>query len=112
MIVKKAGGKVIGGQLTVAEKKALRIELLKEQAEINRQNWTEIDAIFLWWLHEKLGFGPKRLKEFYQDFGPAFRELNERYEMGEEESPWLCTHKLKEIGVNLEEWAKENKPDN
>lgn len=34
MLVKKAGGKVIGASLTVAEKKAMQIEIQKELADL------------------------------------------------------------------------------
>lgn len=108
MYVKKAGGKIFGADLTAAEKKALKIELGKAMAEFDRKNLIEIDALMLWWLHEKLGFGVKRLREFYVGFNQAFEGMIQHYEMGELDGSWLCTEKLKTIGVDLEEWAKED----
>lgn len=107
MLVKKAGGKVYGAEFTAAEKKAMELEIKRELIELDQKNHLEIDALFLWWLHEKLGFGPKRLKEFYMDFEQAFKDLLGRYEMTDTDGAWLCTYKLKEIGVDLEAWMKE-----
>lgn len=107
MIVKKAGGKVIGANLTAAEKKALDIEIKKELVNFNRQNWIEIDALFVWWVRRRLHFGEKRLKKFYFEFHEEFRKLIERYELGSEDGPWLCTEQLKEEGFDLEAWHDE-----
>lgn len=108
MFVKKAGGRVIGAELTVAERKAMNIEIQKDLAEFNRKNAIEIDALFIWWLRRKLGFGPKRLKEFYLDFSEAFEALIAHYEMPKTEGVWLCTEQLKEEGIDIEEWVKES----
>lgn len=31
--------------------------------------------------------------------------------MDNSDQPWLCTYKLKEIGIDLEEWRKEKEND-
>ena len=108
MQVKKAGGKVFGANLTAAEKKALDIEMRRYFAEYDRKNIQEVDAIVLWVLHEKFGFGPARLRRFFDIFNSSVKELIDRYEMEKTEDAWLCTYKLKEIGVDIEKWYKEN----
>ena len=35
-------------------------------------------------------------------------ELKERYEM-ENEEVWLCTHKLKALGIDVDAWASEGR---
>lgn len=108
MIVKKAGGKVFGAHLTVAEREALNIEIHKEFAEYTRKHSREIDALFLWFLHEEFGFGVDRLKRAFNRFAPCLEELCNRYEMTSQgDDVWLCTQKLKEYGADLEEWEKE-----
>ena len=62
MIVKKAGGKVYGADLTAAERKAMNIEIQKQLAEYTRKHALEIEWRFLWYLHEEYGFGLRRLK--------------------------------------------------
>ena len=108
MIVKKAGGKVYGATLTAAEKKAINIEVQKRLVEHTVKHALEIDALFLWYLHEELGFGIKRLKKVFFGFAPKIDELCDRYEMHDEgDDIWLCTQKLKELGVDLEQWDRE-----
>lgn len=109
MYVKKAMGKVYGADFTAAERKAMQIEIRKEMADFNRKNLNEIDAIILWWLHEKLGFGKKRILDFYKDFVESYEQLNKRYEMCDkpEDEIWLCTELLKRYGIDIRELRKE-----
>ena len=109
MYIKKARGKILGADLTAAERKALDIEIQKQFAEISRKHATEVDALFLWCLHTQCGFGYKRLKRFYDAFSLTINDLSNRYEMKDAEQFWLCTRMLKEYGVDLEEWRKEKK---
>ena len=81
MRVKKAGGRIFGGAMSAAEKKAMDLEIQRQLAEYDRKHMVEIDAMILWVLHEQFGFGAKRL--------------------------WLCTQMLKRIGVDVEQWHKE-----
>ena len=86
-------------------------EIRNQLAEYDRKNELEIDAMVLWVLHEQFGFGPKRLRHFYDAFSYAMDELVNRYVMDDSDQPWLCTYKLKEIGIDLEEWRKEKEND-
>lgn len=104
MFIKKSNGKVFGANLTAAEQKALDIEIRKRMAEFNRNNINELDAVILWTLHDKFGFGRRRLRRFYDAFFVSLHELCERYEMKENEQIWLCTQKLKDYGVDIQEW--------
>lgn len=107
MEFKRSGRKIFGVRLTSEERRALDEEIRHRLAEWNRKDAMEIDAIILWQLHTKLGFGKKRLKEFFDSFRPEARALLDRYEMSEEDQIWLRTRELKSIGVDLEEWYKE-----
>jgi hypothetical protein len=82
-------------------------------AEIRRQKkqWTEdmeknVDVAVLWALHDLCGFGEKRLKDFFDGFNRIYKELVAHYDM-ESDMPWVYEQKLKEIGVNVAEWRKE-----
>lgn len=92
------------------EKKAMQKEVLRELAEYDRKHFTELDAVVLWSLHTSCGFGPKRLKRFYDAFYGEMQALLDRYEMDNSDIFWLCTYKLKEeCGVNLDEWRTKHK---
>lgn len=108
MIPKKIAGKIYGAHLTPDEKKALTIEIQKIYAELNVKNSNEIDATFLWYMHTQFGFGHKRLKLLHRLFRPAINALCERYEMTDDgDELWLSTYKLKEYGIDIEEWNRE-----
>lgn len=109
MRVKKTGGKVFGASLSAAEKKAMDLEIQRELAEYDRKHLAEMDAMILWVLHEQFGFGPKRLRRYYNGFHAAVGGLLERYEMGQDDDVWLCTQMLKRIGVDIEAWHKETR---
>lgn len=51
MRIKKAAGKVYGAAMTVAEKKAMNLEIQRQLAEYDKKHATEIDALILWVLH-------------------------------------------------------------
>lgn len=108
MNVKKIGGKVYGASFTAAERKALDIEIMKQLAEYTRKHALELDAVFLLWLHEELGFGTKRLKKAFMSLARPVEAMCDKYEMhNESDALWLCTQRLKEIGIDLEQWDKE-----
>lgn len=108
MKVKKYHNTIFGMDLSSAEEKALNIEIQKKYAEYDRKNAIEVDAIAMVVLHEQFGFGAERLKKFYLAIKPEIDKLVSRYEMEEGDAIWLCTNKLKGIGVDLEAWHKES----
>lgn len=107
MMIKKYGGKIYGADLTQAEKKAMNMEIQRQLAEYDRKHMLEIDALVLWQLHEQLGLGPKRLKQFHDNFVPAMDALIARYKLDDVDQIWICTHLLKEYGVDIEKWNRE-----
>lgn len=51
----------------------------------------------------------KRLRAFYDYFSTEIKALVNRYEMNADDSVWLCTRKLKDYGIDISEWNKEEK---
>ena len=111
MRVKKSGGKIFGADLTVAERKALNMEIKRQMAEYDRKHKNELEAMVLWQLHEQLGFGVQRLKKFYYNFNPIVDELIERYQLEEDDGIWICTLKLKDLGIDIEEMSADGRED-
>lgn len=107
MRVKKASGRIFGSAMSAAEKKAMNLEIQRQLAEYDQKHLFEIDAMILWVLHERFGFGPKRLRQYYDSFRNCTNELVKRYEMDSGDDVWLCTQMLKRIGVDIEQWHKE-----
>ena len=94
-------------QVSEAAKKAMEAEIKNTLAEWDKKHYQELDALVLWVLHEEFGFGEGRLKRFHDRFAVSIDELVHRYVMDDEDDVWLCTRKLKEYGIDLEEWNKE-----
>jgi hypothetical protein len=107
MFVRKLGNRVIGAELTAAEKRAMDIEIGKEFAEYDRKNTTEIDAIVLFLVAKHFDADTEELKEFYDDFISQMEALADRYELEVEDNPWLCTQLLKSMGVDIDAWREE-----
>lgn len=107
MQIKKNKGKIFGAAMSSSEKKAMEMEIRRQLAEFDRKHVLEIDASVLWTLHDVFGFGPKRLKQFYDNFSSSIDSLLDQYEMDDCDYIWLCTKKLKEYGIDIEEWDKE-----
>ena len=62
-------------------------------------------------LHRHLGFGVKRLHDFYLAMAAEHRRMREFYEMDDLYSERI---KLKELGADIEQWQKEvlsNEPE-
>ena len=89
-----------------SQKKALKIEASRQVYEARDRLFNDMDAVILWALHEEFGFGADRLKRFYQSFILNYRELQNHYELGDD-TPFVCKERLRQIGVDVEEWDKE-----
>lgn len=111
MRVKKAGGKVFGAVLTAAERKAMEMEINRQIVEADRRYADDIDAMVLYTLHVHLGFGKKRLREFYDAFSAEHDRLIQYYQMPDDYT-WLCKKMLKRIGVDVEAWNRERREPN
>ena len=108
MRVKSYRGKVFGAELTAAEKKAMNIEINRQLVEREKQYAADIDAMVLYTLMAHYGWKKKRLKRFWKAFIAEHKALREFYQMDEPgDNEWLAHRMLKEIGVDIDEWYKE-----
>lgn len=107
MKAKKLNKTVYGADLSAVEKKAMDKEIRRQLAEYDAKHKLELQALVLWQLHEQFGFGEKRLKRFYDNFDKSIDALISRYQLEETDNVWLCTLKLKEFGIDIEEWSKK-----
>lgn len=111
MKIKKAGGKVFGAVMTSAEKKAMEIEINRQLVEADRRYTDDIDAMVLYTLNVYLGFGAKRLRDFYDALSAEHDRLIKHYQMPDDYT-WLCKEMLKRIGVDVEAWNNERRDSN
>lgn len=108
MRVKSYRGKVFGAEFTAAERKAMDIEINRQLVERDKQYAADIDAMVLYTLMAHYGWKKKRLKRFWKAFIAEHKALREFYQMDEPgDNEWLAHRMLKEIGVDIDEWYKE-----
>lgn len=85
--------------------KAVKEEVLRVEAEFR----SDIDAMILYVLHVRYGWGRKRLRRFWDAFCEEHKALREFYQMsGPGDNAYLARRKLEEIGVNVYEWEAED----
>ena len=49
------------------------------------------------------------MKKFYYNFNPVVDELIERYQLDEDDGIWICTLKLKDLGIDIEEMSADGR---
>ena len=94
---------------TAAQNKAMMDEIRRQTIIADRDHYLDIVAMVLWALHihKPTRYGRKRLKAFYKDFSKIHQELLDYYELYDHETSWIAHYKLKEIGVDVHQWYKE-----
>lgn len=97
--------KAIVNRMTVKEKRAMEIEIRKQIGENLNSMSSDLISIVLWQLHEQLGFGKKRLLRFYEGFAPSLRALVDYYDISDSDQGFICKHRLKEIGIDVDKMA-------
>ena len=87
-----------------AEQKAVNREINRQIAQSIEDLKSNFLALFLWQLHEQLGFGKNRLMQFYNGFKPAIDELQQYYDLYTgEDTDYMCKQKLKDLGIDVEQ---------
>ena len=93
-------------QPTSAQRKALRAECVKEFNELLSRYNHQVAAQILYILRFDYGFGQKRLEKFADKLKKMQIDLEDKYEMGEDCTWWLCEQKLIESGIDVKELLK------
>ena len=92
------------GIMTPNMRMAMDHEINHQCLEADERLALDIDTMVLWTLHRHLGFGVKRLRDFYVAMAAEHRRMREYYQM---DDMYPERSKLKELGVDLEAWQKE-----
>lgn len=90
----------------IAVNNAINREIRKKMLEEDKRLTRSLDAVILYTISVKYGKKKKALKDFYKSFVEFHQQLVDFYEMPGE-TAFICEQKLKEMGVDLEEWEKE-----
>ena len=108
MWIKQSGGKVFGATFTAKEQKAIDIEINRQILEADEKYQNNIDASVLYALRVYAGWGPKKLRDFYESFELIHDDLRAYYEMPDDDG-WLANRKLLDIGVDVATRNRERK---
>ena len=57
-------------------------------------------------LHFEFGFGEKRLQKFAECLTDMQRYQRERYELDDEDTPWICAEQLRKDGIYVDKILK------
>lgn len=112
MRIKKLNGKPYGVEFTAAERKAMNLEINRQIVEKDKKYREDIDAMVLYVLLSHYGWKRKRLRKFWKAFVTEHKALVEYYHMDDPgDNQWLAHYKLKEIGVDIHQWYKEDEQE-
>ena len=106
MNFKRSGGKIFGVTFTPKEQKAIDAEVAKMVIEKYIEMADDVDYMILKILHDHFGFGPVRLRKFYEVFQKENNALKSHYEM-EDAGVYIARKEMNALGCNVEEWGKE-----
>lgn len=98
----KSCGQIIRVALNAKERKAFNEMLSEEIRQASADHEKEEMAVVAWVLHRRLGWVENGIRNFMKDYYPVLQELNTQYEMDATDTPWLCSKKLKDSGIDFD----------
>ena len=106
MNFKKFRGQIFDVDLTPKEQKAMEEKANQLLAVRHREFADDVDYMILHILHRHFGFGPTRLRRFYEAFIVENEALIKRYEMSDA-GTYIARKEMNAIGCNVEQWNNE-----
>lgn len=94
----------ISGNLSHDVRQKIRREARMQMLETHKKINADFDAMVLWVLHSRFGFGKKRLERFYEEFLREYEEMKEYYASNDDTIIFAAREKLKQIGVDVYQW--------
>lgn len=89
-------------ELSKKQLETVRVECNKQFYELldkfNRQASLQILHV----LHFEYGFGQQRLEQFARRLTKVQNELHDRYEMSNNDTPWICEQQLKADRIDVD----------
>lgn len=85
-------------------REAMLHEINQQILQKDKEYQLNLDTMVLWSLRQFAGWGPKKLRDFYLFMFKEHLRMREFYEL---DDLYPERHKLKERGVDIEEWYSE-----
>ena len=102
----KHRGKIFKVELSPSEQKAMDEEINRQLIEKHREFTDDVDYMIMRVLHNHFGFGPGRLRRFYEAFSADNNALVKHYEMPDA-SVYIARKEMNKIGCDIEKWNRE-----
>lgn len=96
--------RLYNNQPNAAQRKALQKQCRKEFFNLLENYNKQVSAQIMCILHFDFGFGKKRLFDFFKKLKQMQADYMEKYELIDEEVPDVCEIKLRNAGINLEDF--------
>ena len=106
MTFHKHHGQIYKVELTPKEQKAMDEEINRQTIERHREFTDDFDYMVMKLLHDHFGFGPVRLRRFYDLFIKDNDTLVKHYEMCDA-GVYIARKEMNAIGCNIEKWNQE-----
>ncbi len=90
-----------------AQRKVLRAECVKEFDKLLAEYNREVALQVLYILRFDFGFGQERLRRFSEKMKEMQITTIDRYEAKDGDVPYICEIKLRDSGIDVEEFLKE-----
>ena len=99
--------RINNNQPNAAQRKALRAECVKEFDKLLSDYNRQVALQVLYILRFDFGFGQERLRRFSEKMKEMQITTIDRYEATDGDVPDICEIKLRDSGINVEEFLKE-----
>ena len=106
MIFKKFQGQIFGVEFSPKEQQAINAEIDRQLVKRHKEFADNVDYMILKILHDHFGFGPARLRRFYDYFIEDNYKLMQHYEMSDA-GMYIARQEMNDIGCNVEQWNEE-----
>lgn len=106
MNLKRFQGKIFGVDFSPKEQDIINAEINRQLVKRHKQFADDVDYMIMRILHKHFGFGPTRLRRFYDIFIEENNSLMQHYELADA-GAYVARKEMNDIGCNVEEWNKE-----
>lgn len=89
--------RIKGSNLSQSVKNDIAKEFIKLLDKYNYDSACQILHI----LHFEFGWGEKRLQRFADCLTQMQKDQKERYELDDEDTPWICAEQLRRDGIDI-----------
>lgn len=96
--------------MTAAQQWAMKDEIRRQVLIADKRYSNDFAAGVLWVLHSQFGFGPVRLRRFFEAYGKVHDQLRAQYEFDSDtDTCFVCTQRLREYGIDIDKWNEEER---